>query len=342
MVCLRKYLGTLAATASAVGLMASSAFAETKTLRLHSFNSPKSVETDFIFVPLQKDVEMNSNGSLKIQIYFGMSLGGKASDLIPQVVNGVVDMVYTLPAYHAGRFPILTAVELPFLGEGGEVFSQVAWDWYEKHAHREFEDFKLITLNAIDPGMVHTSKTPVRKLEDMQGLKIRVAGRYIGMAVDALGAVPVQMPLTDVYESLARGQVQGMMIPWLITVPFKFADVTKYHTDIPIYHSLLLTVMNKQSYNKLSEEQKAGIEKSIGRDYGRRYGKLWDDGAEKGRAIAKEKGNEIIKLSPEEERRWRDAADAASEAWIKDMDSKGLDGRGMFNDLLEIVKKYQT
>jgi TRAP-type C4-dicarboxylate transport system substrate-binding protein len=331
--------------AAAVGLaalatIAGAAHAQTKTLKLHSWNVERSVETKFVFEPLLADIEKNSGGTLKVQIFFGMSLGGKAPDLIPQVVNGVVDMIYTLPGYHAGRFSILEGLELPFVGKSGAGMSLAAWEWIDKHAHREFTDFKLISINGIDSGIVHTSRTPVRKLEDMKGLKIRVAGRYIGMTVAGLGGVPVQMPLTEVYESLSRGQTQGMMIPWLITVPFKLLEVTKYHTDIPIFNSMLLIVMNNDSWKGLTAQQKQGIEKSIGPEFGRTYAKHWDDGADGGRKAARERGNEIIKLSPQEEARWRAASRSAYDAWIEEMNKKGLNGKQMFEDLKAITAKY--
>jgi TRAP-type transport system periplasmic protein len=119
-----KSRSSLAAGAVAAGLAlawAGSAAAQTKTLKMHTFGPERSVETKFIFEPLQADIEKNSGGTLKVQIYYGMTLGGKASDLISQVTNGVVDISYTLPAYHAGRFPILEGLELPFVGKNGNM-----------------------------------------------------------------------------------------------------------------------------------------------------------------------------------------------------------------------------
>jgi TRAP-type C4-dicarboxylate transport system substrate-binding protein len=329
--------GAVAAGMASAGTAAS---AETIKMKLHSFGSPKQPETKWIFEPLLKDFDRHSGGTLSFQVYYGMALGGKPRDLISQVENGVVDMSYTLPAYHAGRFPILTGLELPFIAETGEVFSQVAWDWLDKYANSEFKNLKVITLNAIDVGVLHTTKRPVRKLEDLKGLKIRVAGRYIGMAVKALGGVPVQMPLPAVYESLARGQTQGMMIPWMITIPFKYAEVTKYHTDTPIYHTLLLTAMNMNTWNKLDARQKKAVELSTGKSFAKVYGARWDAVADPGREIARKKGNEIITLSAAETARWAAASRGAHEAWMSDMDGKGLDGKQMFADLLALVKKY--
>jgi TRAP-type C4-dicarboxylate transport system substrate-binding protein len=160
------------------------------------------------------------------------------------------------------------------------------------------------------------------------------------MAVTALGGVPVQMPLPAVYESLARGQTQGMMIPWMITIPFKYAEVTKYHTDTPIYHSLLLTAMNMGTWNKLNAKQKKAVELSTGKSFAKPYGAAWDAVADPGRQIAIKKGNEIIKLSAAEEGRWRAASRGAHEAWINEMNGKGLNGKQMFADLLGLVKKY--
>ncbi len=328
------------AVAAGMAIAGTAASAETIKMKLHSFGSPKQPETKWIFEPLLKDLDRHSGGTLSFQVYYGMALGGKPRDLISQVENGVVDMSYTLPAYHAGRFPILTGLELPFIAKTGEVFSQVAWDWLDKYANSEFKNLKVITLNAIDVGVLHTTKRAVRKLEDLKGLKIRVAGRYIGMAVKALGGVPVQMPLPAVYESLARGQTQGMMIPWMITIPFKYAEVTKYHTDTPIYHTLLLTAMNMNTWNKLDARQKKAVELSTGKSFAKTYGAAWDAVADPGRQIARKRGNEIITLSAAETARWAAASRGAHEAWMSDMDGKGLDGKQMFADLLALVKKY--
>ena len=109
--------GMALAAAAGLALGAGTAGAETIKMKLHTFGSPKQPETRWIFEPLKKDLETHSGNTLTLQVYYGMALGGKPRDLIAQAENGVVDMSYTLPGYHAGRFPILTALELPFIGD---------------------------------------------------------------------------------------------------------------------------------------------------------------------------------------------------------------------------------
>ena len=111
---LSKAAAVAAMSVLAVAIATPPATGKMLTLKLHSFGSPKQPEKKWIFDTLKADLEKHSGGTLSMQVYFGMALGGKPRDLISQAKNGVVDMSYTLPAYHAGRFPILTGIELPF------------------------------------------------------------------------------------------------------------------------------------------------------------------------------------------------------------------------------------
>ncbi len=338
--------GMACAMVAGTALAAVPSFAADKvTLRLHHFSSPRAIESRVIINSIAENVKKDFGGSLEIQIFPGMQLGGKPSDLLDQAVNGVVDMVYTLPGYHAGRFTIMEGLELPYIGTkdiggGGAAMSLAGWEFVQKYAMGELKGLKLISLSGIDTGFVQTSKKPVRKLEDMKGLKIRVASRYIGVAVQALGGVPVQMPLPAVYEAMSRGQVQGMMMPWVITIPFKLQDVAQYYTETPVYTSMLLTVMNQKSYDKLSAAHKAVIDKNIGPKFGQSYGKAWDDAAEGARQAAIKKGKEIIRLDAKEGVRWREAAKKAHQTWIGEMNKKGLPGQKMFDDMLALIKKH--
>ena len=63
-------------------IAASAAGGETIKMKLHSFGSPKQPETKWIFEPLKNDLERHSGGTLSLQVYFGMALGGKPRDQI--------------------------------------------------------------------------------------------------------------------------------------------------------------------------------------------------------------------------------------------------------------------
>src|SRR5262249_23462895 len=74
-----------------------------------------NVPAKFI-APWARKIETESKGRIKIDIFPSMQLGGSPQQLFDQARDGVVDIVWTLPAYTAGRFPIIEVFDLPFIG----------------------------------------------------------------------------------------------------------------------------------------------------------------------------------------------------------------------------------
>ena len=104
-------------------------------------------------------------------------------------------------------------------------------------------------FHATAPGHLHTADREVRTLEDLEGLKMRVPSRVSAEMLEALGAVPVGMPVPSVYEALSRGVVEGAWIPWTIMRPFRLHEVTRYHTEVSLSCALFLMTMNKARYD---------------------------------------------------------------------------------------------
>ena len=101
--------------------LANGAGAEPITLRLHTFNSPQSIAVRLFLQPWAEEIEERTAGRVEVQVFPAMQLGGRPSDLYGQARDGVVDIVWTLPGYSPGRFPLTEAFELPFVrGRGGD------------------------------------------------------------------------------------------------------------------------------------------------------------------------------------------------------------------------------
>ncbi len=93
---------------------------------------------------------------------------------------------------------------------------------------------------------------PVKTMEDLKGMKIRtIAGPSVDM-LKALGAVPVVMPMPDVYMALQKGTLDGVMADWEPIQGFRFHEVAKYvTTNTPFSYSLFTLIMNKDKFNSL-------------------------------------------------------------------------------------------
>ena len=84
-------------------------------LKLHHFLSPVAYAHTRFLTPWAKSVEKDSNGRIRIDMFPSMQLGGTASQLYDQAVNGTADIVWTLPGMTPGRFPRIEVFELPFV-----------------------------------------------------------------------------------------------------------------------------------------------------------------------------------------------------------------------------------
>ena len=271
-----------------------------------------------------------------------MQLGGKPSDLVQQLEDGVVDMIWTVAGFTPGRFPGLEGVELPFVNTGNSATnSPFVMEFAEKWLNdSEFKGIKVMSIHTTDAAILHTVNKPVRTLEDWKGLKIRVAGRFIGETVKAFGGAPVGIPLPGIYEALSRGQVDGMLINWAITQPYRFYEVTKHHTNTAIFQGTLLTLMSQKSYDKLPADLKKAIDANTGIEYAKAIGKIWDTQTQPAIDATRKAGNAVFELAPAEKARWQAAAKPAYDAWIAEMNKQGRPGQRMFDDLLAISAKY--
>ena len=83
--------------------------------------------------------------------------------------------------------------------------SPAAMEFITGHLEKEFEGIYVVSVHATDAALIHTVKKPIRTVEDFKGMKLRVAGRFIGEAVKALGGTPRRHPA----PRRLRGPVPG-------------------------------------------------------------------------------------------------------------------------------------
>ena len=107
------------------------AVAEKITLRYHSFlPMPHSSNSQFV-KPWGERLTKESNGELIIEMYPAMQLGGKPPQLVDQVRDGVVDIIWTVAGYTPGRFPRLEVFDLPFMSSTALATSQASQEFAE-------------------------------------------------------------------------------------------------------------------------------------------------------------------------------------------------------------------
>ena len=321
-------------------LAAASAGAEALTLRVHTFNSPKAIVNELFLAPWAKEIAAQSDGRVTVQVFPAMQLGGRPADLYGQARDGVVDIVWTLPGYSPGRFPLTEVFELPFVCGDAEATSQALTRFHQQWMRDEYADTQPLVFHAAAPGQIHTVERQVRTLEDLDGLEVRAASQTVAGVLEALGAVPVGMPVPQVYEALARGVVKGAWVPWTIMRPFRLHEVTRYHTEVALGCTPFVLTMNKARYDGLPEDVRAILDDSTGMALAQRLGRIWQEDDEAGRGIALQRGHPVIPLDEAERARWRTATEPVVEAWVAKVDALGYDGRALIAEARGLIASY--
>jgi TRAP-type C4-dicarboxylate transport system substrate-binding protein len=336
MINLHKQLARLAvaATVSAIALggSVSSTLAQEVTLRLHQFLPAQANVPKNVLDPWADKIEAESGGRIKIERYPAMQLGGKPPELIDQVVDGVVDIVWTVAGYTPGRFPRAEVFELPFTMTDAETMSRAYWKLAEETMMDEdFARFKPLALWVHGPGVIHSSK-PVTAVADLNGVKLRAPTRVTNKLFSNLGATPIGMPVPAIPEALSKGVVDATVIPWEVVGALKVNELVKNHTEFPgdaLYTTSFIFAMNKDKYDSLPDDLKAVIDANSGEEFSAFAGKQMQADDAGPRAAAVEMGNNIITLTPEQAEEWKAAAQGTIDEWYAEMEAKGIDGKAL-------------
>jgi TRAP-type C4-dicarboxylate transport system substrate-binding protein len=327
---------------ASLALLAATANAQEVTLKVHHFlPSASYAHTQFI-QPWCERIAKESNNRMKCQIYPSMQLGGTPPQLYDQVRDGVVDVVWTLPGYTAGRFPMAEVFELPFMMNNPEATSKAVWDFVQQHDAAEFKEVRPLAFHVHGPGVFHVVNKPIMTMADLKGMKLRAPTRQTNKLLAALGATPVAMPVPQVGEALSKGVIDGALIPYEVVPSVKVQELVKFHSETDpseaaLYTSVFIFAMNKAKYDALAPDLKKVIDANSGRALSGQIGKAFVQGDVEGKkTIGKNAVNVIAKAELEN---WKKAGQPVIDAWVADVTSKGANGKQLLDDARALIAK---
>ncbi|CAB1061701.1 TRAP transporter solute receptor, unknown substrate 3 [Olavius sp. associated proteobacterium Delta 1] len=287
-----------------------------------------------------KEVEKRTNGQVVVEYFPGQTLT-KARQVYDGVVEGISDVGFSVLAYTRGRFPVISAVDLPLGYTNGTVATKVVNAVYEKFQPKELMDTKVMYLHAHGPGLIHTKGKAVRKMEDMKGLKFRGHGTS-ALVVKALGGTPVPKPMPETYQMLQKGVVDGAVYPFEANKGWKLGEVTDYCTAdfSAAYTTSFFVVMNKDKWNSLSADNQKIIEQ-INKEWIVKHGEAWDASDAEGIVFFLNQGSQIIGLDAKEAARWKKAVAPIIDDYVKKTNAKGLPGGEIVDFTINTLNSLQ-
>jgi TRAP-type C4-dicarboxylate transport system substrate-binding protein len=273
-----------------------------------------------------KEVEKRTGGKIVVDYYPGGTLS-KAAQCYDGVVEGISDIGLSCLAYSRGRFPVMAAVDLPRGYMTATQATNTANAVYEHFKPEELADTEPMYFNGHGPGLLFTANKPVKTLDDMKGLKIRTTGNVASQA-QALGATPVAKSMSENYQLLQKGVVDGSMHPIESNKSFKLGEVCKFGTDdfSVAYTTVFFIVMNKDKWAQIDPESQQII-REINKEWAAKHAAAWDAADAEGRQFFMDQGGQIVELSDAESAAWRTAMQPVLDNYVTELDAKGLDGK---------------
>ena len=310
-------------------IFAGPSFGKTITLRYAQQNPDTGWSTVNCVEPWLKQVEEASGGTIKIQAFHGQTLA-KGKDMWSAVKSGVTDIGWCFHGYWPGMTPLTDVISMPALPfRTAEKGSAALWQLYEKFPaiQKEFKDVKVLLFYTSEPYSLITRTKPVKTLEDIKGMKIRMSGGPPTDMMKALGGVPMLIPMPDNYISMQKGVIDGLGVPWEAIHVWRFYEVAKYYTEVPFPAVYFSIAMNKSRWNRLPKETQDAIMNVGGLEGSKYWGRNFFD-AMRNQTVEKLKeegaADRIFELSDAERQRWLEVgAQPVWKAWVEAMKAKG-------------------
>ncbi|MBW2065684.1 MAG: TRAP transporter substrate-binding protein [Deltaproteobacteria bacterium] len=314
-------------------------------LKYAVLESAQSARTVYGHAPWAKMLEKATGGRVKVTVFPSASLAG-ARQVYDATINGLVDIAYVAIPHYPGRFPLSEALIHPGSNLSTPALaSKVAMKMYRKYPQMqaEYKQVKFLFMYGFAPISTATVKKPIRTVEDVKGLRLRVAQKGIAELLKSVGASPMFIKPGDIFLNLQKGVIDGSVMGWSGHRAFGTIKLAKYFTEVPAFPGpFFFFAMNKNKWNKLPVDVQKAI-MSVSGDTGSRH---FAKSAEKETELAtKDLRNspdkEIITLSKKEIDRWTELSKPIQEKMISRLESKGLPGREFFEDIKKLVAEYK-
>ncbi len=333
--------GLIAGTALA---LASQAAVAQTTLLLNVFMPRTHHFFTDVFEPWAKQVASATEGRVKIE-FSGSSLAPIPRQF-DMVQKGIADLTIDQTIFNANRFELVKVAEFPFTSDNTEALSVALWRTYDRHFAKANEYDGVKVLSFVSTGASHfwTSRKPVARLADAQGLKVRMSGVYTRELARALGIAPIAEPGPKAYELVSNGVVDGSVFSVIDIVNFKLSRELPHVTMIPggLYSAGFALIMNQAKWDALPKADQDALMSVSGEAFARMSGKAWDAANTKAIGDLRQAGLKEARLSEAELAELKKRLAPIEDGWLAAAERKGVDGKAAlayFREQIAAVEK---
>ncbi len=324
-------------TLSLIGALAlaapSAAFAQTFELKVTHFLPPNHTFQKAL-VAWGEELSKLSSGRLKLNIFPASQLG-PVNRQFELASNGTADIAVGLHGATPGRFALTETASGPYVtpsaGLTSAITSKRLTELAPKYLAKEHQGLKILWM-AVTPPLMFFSKTPMQKVEDFKGQKIRYAGTNFKQIIEKIGGVGVPVPPPETTDAMSKGIIDGATFPYEGAASFDLGIAAKYVVEPGISGATFAVVMNPAKYDSLPADLRAIIDSTTGPARAEWYGAMWDEAEKAGKESILAKGVKVNLFAGAELDRMKKAVSAINDEYIEGLEKKGLPARAFFTD----------
>ena len=314
---------------AAAGLFAASAAsAQDITLRVADHYPANSSSADMTAGYFMREVTRRTDGRVAFE-YFPAQQLGRAGDMLTLTTTGVTDIGFAAPAYVSESLPLGGVVELPGTFQhpcdGTRAFYQMATEGMLVEQEYQPNGIRLLIALALPPYQILT-RGPIAGLSDLAGLRLRTGGGAQDVSVEQVGAVPVRMAGPDIYESLNRGTLDGVVFPLPSLEQYSLEEILSYSTIGMNFGSFMSSyVISERRWNELPADVQE-IMTEVGAEASFQACERMANDIEPAIERLRAAGIEFVEFSQADRARISELLEPVGQAWAQQMDDRGLPG----------------
>lgn len=289
-----------------------------RTLRF-SFVQPKESHMGFGAQRFADIVGQKSGGKISVKLFPNGTLGGDLQT-ISALQGGTLDMTTMPPGLLVGLSKEFGVFDLPFLFNDFKEADAVL-DGPIGRKFMERLPQGLVGIGYWDHGFrnLSNSKKPIARMEDMQGLKIRVLQAPLMIdTFKALGTNAVPLPFTELYSAMETRAVDGQDNPIVAFETNKFYEVQKHLSTTRHVYNPLIVLVSKKMWDQLSADEKR-ILGDAAKETSVEQRKVSREMEAKALETAKKHGTVVTEISPQERARMREQVKPVTEKYTKEL-----------------------
>ncbi len=276
-----------------------------------------------------EELARRSGDELTMQLYPAGQLGDGPVQQYKRAVEGVADITFGVSAYSPALFPKTMLAIPPGKANSSADATKRILGVFDEYLADEYADVKVIGITTA-AGIGIAATKDVSTLDGMQGAKTVPYAALTTPIIEAMGAVPVQMPVTEMYTGLSTGTIDGAYATYNnMTPPWNFWDVAPYFiTNVPVQHAVIFVVMNRERYEGLSEDHRSIINDLAGEAASMKLAESFDGADARSLKMmneASDRNFEFVEVSPEERARMDAAVAEGLKVIFADYARRGID-----------------